>query len=279
MRKNKRQTLLFGGILSLALVFGPLSSSLPGQESPDSSRLNGNYFKTLTSDFKSVILSPGQWDQKSVLTFAVILGAGGMIYALDGDLYDSVQGSKSPSTIDASKVISKFGNGGYLSGLLAALYLTGEVFDNAGLRSTALLSMESFLTTSAVALTMKMVFGRARPYSGKPPDYFRPFSFSTRFTSFPSGDAAGAFAVAATIADRSESVIVDVLAYGLAGLVAFFRVHDEKHWPSDVFIGSALGYFIGKKISALNNSRASSRLHIGFELSSSSRGITLSYCF
>lgn len=279
MRKNKGRTLVFGVTICFSLILGPLPPALHGQETPDSSRLNGAYFKNLATDFKSVILSPGHWDKNGVLTFAIILGTSGMIYALDQDLFDGVQELKTPSTVDASKVISKFGKGGYLTGFMAALYLSGEVFDSSELRKTALLSMESFLATSAVVLTMKMIFGRARPYSGKSPNYFRPFSFVTRYTSLPSGDAAGAFAVAATIADRSDALIVDALAYGLAGLVAFFRVHDEKHWPSDVFVGSALGYFVGRQISALNKGRASGRVNVSFELSPAIRGITLTYCF
>jgi hypothetical protein len=279
MRENKRNAFLIAGILSFALVFTPFQDALCGQETPDSSRLNGAYFKKLGADFKNVLLSPGHWDKNDILTFAVFLGTSGMLYALDQNLYDRVQQGKNSGTVDASKVISKFGDGGYLASFMAALYVSGEAFDSAGLRKTALLSMESFLTTSAVVMTMKAVFGRARPYSGKPSNIFRPFSFSTRYTSLPSGDAAGAFAVAATIADRSDVFIVDALAYGLAGLVAFYRVHDRKHWPSDVFIGSALGYFIGKKVSAMNRNNASSQVHLGFHLSSESRGITLTFVF
>jgi membrane-associated phospholipid phosphatase len=97
--------------------------------------------------------------------------------------------------------------------------------------------------------------------------------------SFPSGDAAGAFAVATTIADRSREIYVDVLAYGLAGLAAFYRVHDKKHWPSDVFTGSLLGYFIAKKICALN--RGNNRRHwdILVGLSGQGRSVTLIYYF
>jgi hypothetical protein len=279
MRENKRNAFFIAGILSFALVFTPFPDALCGQETPDSSRLNGAYFKKFGADFKNILLSPGHWDKNDILTFAVFLGTSGILYTLDQDLYDRVQQAKNSGTVNASKVFSKFGNGGYLAGFMAALYVSGEAFDSAGLRKTALLSLESFLTTSAVVLTMKTVFGRARPYSGKPSNIFRPFSFSTRYTSLPSGDAAGAFAVAATIAERSDVFIVDALAYSLAGLVAFFRVHDQKHWPSDVFIGSALGYFIGKKVSAMNRNSASSQLHLGFHLSSESRGITLTFVF
>lgn len=279
MRNKKKTAFRIAGILCLSLLSASFQDALCGQETPDSSRLNGSYFQRFGSDFKNVIVSPGHWGKKDVLAFSVLLGTAGMLYALDQDLYDGVQELKSSGTRDTSKIISKFGNGGYLTGLIAVLYVSGEACDSAGLRKTALLGMESFLTTSAIVLSMKVIFGRARPNTDKPSNYFRPFSFSTGETSFPSGDAAGAFAVATTIAEQTDGFIADALAYGLAGLVAFFRVHDEKHWPSDVFVGSALGYFIAKKISALNRKNSSGQLHVGFNLSSRSQGITLSFSF
>jgi hypothetical protein len=279
MRNKKKRTFLFAGILCLALVLNPFQAALCAQETPDASRLNGAFLKRFGSDFKNVLSSPGHWRKKDILTFSVLLGTGGMLYALDKDLYDGAQELKSSSTRDASKVITKFGKGGYLTGLMAALYVSGEVFDSAGLRKTALLSLESFLTTSAVVLSMKVIFGRARPSTNKPSSYFRPFSFSPAETSFPSGDAASAFAVATSIAEQTDGFVIDALAYGLAGLVSFFRVHDEKHWPSDVFVGSALGYFIAKKISALNREKPSGQFHVGMHLSSRGRGVTLSFSF
>ena len=72
---------------------------------------------------------------------------------------------------------------------------------------------------------------------------------------------------------------VDLLAYGLAGLVAVSRVQLNKHWVSDVFIGSAIGYFVGKKISDLNRDNKSDRLKVGFQLSPHRKALTLSYSF
>jgi membrane-associated phospholipid phosphatase len=279
MPNKKKKEFLFAGILCLALVLSPFQAVLCGQETPDSSRLNGAFLKRFGSDFRNVLSSPGHWRKKDIFTFSVLLGTAGLLYALDKDLYDGIQDLKSSSTRDASKVITKFGKGGYLTGLIGILYVSGEVFDGARLRKTALLSLESFLTTSAVVLSMKVVFGRARPSSGKPSNYFQPFSFSTAETAFPSGDAASAFAVATSIAEQTDGFVIDALAYGLAGLVSFFRVHDEKHWPSDVFVGSALGYFIAKKISALNREKPSAQFHVGMHFSSRGRGVTLSFCF
>ena len=145
------------------------------------------------------------------------------------------------------------GKGGPLLAGLAGFYLAGEAFDEPGLRRTSLLALESFAVTSVFTTGLKTVIGRARPRAGEGHTTFHPFSFTSTNTSFPSGDAATAWAVATTFADRTDGWAVDVLCYGLAGLVTVWRVHDDKHWASDAFIGAAIGYFTAKKICRLHD--------------------------
>ena len=50
------------------------------------------------------------------------------------------------------------------------------------------------------------------------------------------------------------------------GTAAVSRLHDMEHWASDVFVGSVLGYFIGKMVRHLNSPRGggSARPSVGF---------------
>jgi membrane-associated phospholipid phosphatase len=139
--------------------------------------------------------------------------------------------------------------------------------------------MESWLTSGAVVLSLKFLIGRARPYTREGSTEFRPFSTGSDHYSFPSGHATSAFAVASVIAGQSDSKFVDILVYSLASMAAVSRVHDRKHWPSDVFIGSVLGYVVGKAICRLNSSRGKNRLDLGLQLSPYRQGITISYNF
>ena len=157
--------------------------------------------------------------------------------------------------------------------------LTEEQYFAIILRKTALLSLESFLTTTAIVLGLKAVVGRSRPYSGDAPNTFNPFSFENRRYSFPSGDAAGAFSVATTIAEQTEDIFIDVMSYGLAGLVAFYRVHDRKHWPSDVFFGSAIGHFVAKQVCRLDRDREARDFRVAFRWTRDVRAVTLTLAF
>jgi membrane-associated phospholipid phosphatase len=258
--------------------------AVPGQEtaaatSSDTTHLDGRYVKKFGLDFGSVYTSPARWNGGQWLTFAAVVGAGAVIFAFDRDIYEAVQKQKTDFSRGASPYIRVFGDGGFLIGLTAALYASGEIFAAPGLRKTALLGLESFLTTEALVLALKVAVGRARPYIGESSHNFHPFTFRTGYTSFPSGDASGAFSVATVIAERTDSVFVDVLVYGLAGLVALYRVHDQFHWPSDVLLGSALGFVVGKKVCRLNDDRSANQFHVAFECTGTRQAVTIFLVF
>jgi membrane-associated phospholipid phosphatase len=79
----------------------------------------------------------------------------------------------------------------------------------------------------------------------------RPNSHSK--TSFPSGHASDA-AVFATLTARNldsidlpyaERLSLSASSYVLAGAVAWARVEGQRHYPSDVLAGAAIGHFFG----------------------------------
>jgi membrane-associated phospholipid phosphatase len=62
--------------------------------------------------------------------------------------------------------------------------------------------------------------------------------------SFPSGHAAGAFAVA-TVLDRRYGGVTGWVAYGTATFIAASRVIGDHHWLQDVVAGAVIGHFYG----------------------------------
>ena len=93
---------------------------------------------------------------------------------------------------------------------------------------------------------IKELVGRKRPIDS-PNDAaaFDPFS---HHDSFPSGHATMAFAAAAALDRETSSRWVPAIGYPLAGLVAWSRLHDHKHWPSDVVAGAAVGFGVAWKV-------------------------------
>jgi membrane-associated phospholipid phosphatase len=56
------------------------------------------------------------------------------------------------------------------------------------------------------------------------------------------------WAMASVVAHEYPRAWVQLLAYGAATSVSVSRIMGRNHFASDVFVGTALGYFIGSKI-------------------------------
>lgn len=268
-------------VLAIVALLSGMTGLTPGlaQEAGGESRLDGAFLSRFGHDLAEVITGPARWDGGDFLTLAAVSGSGLLLMAFDQDVQDWAQARRDPDSDRISSFLSHFGDGAVLLGLSAAIYGVGEIGHDDGLRKTALLGLESLTAASLLVWAVKVVAGRARPYTGESSSSFHPFAMQSSLWSFPSGHAAAAFSVATTIALRSANAFVDVVAYGLAGLAGLSRVHENSHWASDILIGSALGFFVAKKISDLN--RPGGRRTVGLQLlcSPGRRGVTLNVAF
>jgi len=276
---NNRSKKICVVLLVALIIFSSQQISLFAESESKKDKLSKEFFLSCKDDFLNVLVSPKEWKGKSLLTFSAIVGAGFLLYAADGDIHLWSQNNQSPLSRDFFEFITHFGDGYVLLGLMTALYATGEVFQQNSLRKTALLSLESWLISGAVVGGLKFVSGRARPYTGESSHSFHPFSTKSRFNSFPSGHSSSAFAVATVIAKQSEEAYVDIFAYTIASLVALSRNSVNKHWPSDILIGSAIGYFVAEKICSLDKDRDSDRVRINLQLSRLRRAVSITFSF
>ena len=281
MKKARLERKAIAMVVGMIFVFSVICpQSLSSEETTDFEyKINKKFLIGFGNDVYEIVKSPASWEGQDWLRLTGVLGAGAVLYAFDQKIYDWSQDRRTPATEDWASIGSFFGNGLFLGSVISALYISGEIFDKRDLRKTALLSLESWLTAGALVLAAKAITGRARPYTGLDPNHFKPFTFESGYHSFPSGHAASAFAVAAVIADQTDFILIDVLAYSISTLAAVARVHESKHWPSDVFIGAALGYFIGKKICSLHREKVQKNIRVGFRLGPGVKGLTINLSF
>ena len=103
---------------------------------------------------------------------------------------------------------------------------------------------------------LKEILHRPRPFQYDQGDvqlFDGPLGQSN-YNSMPSGHTITAFSIATVFATEYKNILwVPILSYTIATGVALSRIYDNKHWASDVVMGSALGWAIGKLIS--NNSK------------------------
>lgn len=132
------------------------------------------------------------------------------------------------------------------AGLMAAGYIRHDSYQV----GTALLAAEAYGDSAIVDLAIKAVTRRQRPADIGTGQSFEGTFFNggkspLKGSSFPSGHAAGAFSVATVVASRYHNHRwVPWAMYGMATAISFSRVSSMAHFPSDVFLGAAMGYTI-----------------------------------
>jgi len=67
-------------------------------------------------------------------------------------------------------------------------------------------------------------------------------------SSFPSTHSIVAWSSAAVIASEYPGPFTDIAAYGLATGLSLTRVLGRQHFPSDVLVGSAVGWLVGRYV-------------------------------
>jgi membrane-associated phospholipid phosphatase len=202
-------------------------------------------------DQKFVWLRPFRVQRKDAPWLAVILGATAGMIATDRRVGQSL--TRSPP--GAGYAFSS--RAGQLSGALTdvgvagAFYLAGRWRQDENARLTGLQSFQALADSLIVVEVLKVVTERPRPAQtgGRVRIHNADGQFFTGGYSFPSGHAAGSWALATVVAERyRHRAWVPVIAYSLAGLVGAARVTDRRHFPSDVFVGSVVGYLIGRHV-------------------------------
>jgi hypothetical protein len=123
------------------------------------------------------------------------------------------------------------------------MYLMSFPTHNEHWRETGFLAGEAAIESLVPIEVMKYSFARQRPYQGSGGG-----AFFQGGTSFPSEHAAAAWAIAGVIAHEYPGTFPSLVSYGLASAVSFARVHGRQHFPSDVLVGSALGYLIAQSV-------------------------------
>lgn len=203
-------------------------------------------------DVKAMALAPLHWTKAEWARFAEGAGTVAVLMAADRQADDFVL--RHPAA-RLSRIATPWG--GQRAVELSALMIgSGLALHDDNLLGAGRDAFESELWAGVVVTpAIKRVTGRARPFLGEGPHSFKPKQGSRgEYSSFPSGHATNAFATATAIAAHYDGV-VPYVAYAVAGAVAYSRVNDRVHWPSDVVAGALIGRAVARSV-VFHNRRA-----------------------
>jgi membrane-associated phospholipid phosphatase len=215
-------------------------------------------------DLRASAPAPRQVARVSLLTrddLWLAAGASALVLAaarIDGAAREEALESRGRFSNGVASGAQLFGNVLEVAPAVGVAYAAGLALHRRGLSNASVRVGKAVLVSGLLAVALKRAVGRARPFqAAADADLLKPFS---RFDSFPSGHTTTAFAAAAAIDQSTDARWVPWVAYPLAALVGWSRVHDDKHWISDVLAGAALGTWSGYKTGRLWSTGAPHRI-------------------
>jgi membrane-associated phospholipid phosphatase len=127
------------------------------------------------------------------------------------------------------------------------VYVSGLMSRNPKLQRTGLLVVSSLMLNDLVTSKLKKEFQRRRPDEANHNFYFEGAEGGRHYASFPSAHTSTAFAFATSVATVfHDHKWVPPVAYSAAALVGLSRIHDNKHWTTDVLAGATVGFVTAK---------------------------------
>ncbi len=209
----------------------------------------------IIQDQKAEWTSPFHTSKANAKWWFIVGGAAGALIATDK--YTVKQLPNTSSQVSVSTWASRFGSAYSVIPISTAFYVVGTHNHQERLRETGLMGFEALIDANITVQAVKLVADRARPYEGNGTGRFENSSLGRWNSSFPSGHAINSWALASVVAHQyRHSKIIPIIAYGLASTVSFARVGARQHFPGDVVIGSAAGWFIGDYVFAKRHNDA-----------------------
>ena len=231
------------------------------------SLLSKKYLKSYWNSGLTVLAQPLHYDWKDWTVFGGVAAATTLAFVYDDEIYDFVDGTFGNEKWNtASKCTDVFGEEYFILPTVALTYAVGAIGDDCRLKNMSLAALQSFVYAEVASAGLKVLTCRLRPSevnsqqstaNGQQPTvnsqtWLGPFK-SFKSTSFPSGHAMRSFALATTVAGfYPEKKWVGIVSYSLATMTSLGRVVSKEHWASDVIVGAALGYFIGRGVVKFN---------------------------
>jgi membrane-associated phospholipid phosphatase len=197
----------------------------------------------------AVLKAPSQYKPWHWLVAGAGLGATGLAFSQDLSWQKAIADQESSFlTNTATYVGEPFGNPIYVGGALLATHLWACHSQKTKVAQATSLSLQSVVIASGITLFLKGAFHRVRPEEQLQldPYQFKGPSLRRVNLSFPSGHTTIAFALASSLSAYSQHRwYVSAPLYTLAGITAWSRIYQRKHWPSDVVLGALIGTAVG----------------------------------
>lgn len=214
--------------------------------------LSTDYLLSYPQNLWRIVSAPVNFDTNDWLVAGGVAATTGLLMLADKEINDTWRDDIHSGTLDDFlDAMETFGDSQTVIFTAAAGYVLGELVGRDRDQEAALLLAQSFVLSAGLTQGLKFAFRRERPDDSRDDQYsFFSSDASKTNSAFPSGHATNAFSMAAVLTNvyEPDAPWLGWVLYPIAAMTSLARVNNERHWASDVFLGSALGYFIGRMV-------------------------------
>jgi hypothetical protein len=199
----------------------------------------------VAQDEVGIVTSPLHMHASSLLWIAPFGAATGIAIDKDNEAMRAV--GFDPAREKDFRRVSDYGGIYGPSAAVGIGYIAGSVTHNDHLQETAVLAGEAMVDSIILNKGLPYAINRQDPMQGDGTGRFWPHGLKTwpDGQSMPSDHSILAWSFARVVGAQYNGIVTRVLVYSLATTVSASRVMAREHFPSDVFVGAALGYGIG----------------------------------
>jgi Capsule assembly protein Wzi/PAP2 superfamily len=221
-------------------------NSLPEDHNPRPASISpAAFIHNFTNDQRIFWTSPFKAKIEDLNWLLPVAGLTAGLINADAELSSRISGTgtltrHSSSIANAGVALAVGGTG--------SLYVLGRLRSDEHQQETGILAGEAAINSLVIAETFKVMTRRQRPLDGAGQGRFG--RGTALNSSFPSLHAALSWSAASVLGHEYPGVLTQLLVYGVAGGVSMARVAGKEHFPSDVLVGSAIGWFIGRQVYA-----------------------------
>ncbi|MBE0651686.1 MAG: phosphatase PAP2 family protein [Bacteroidales bacterium] len=208
------------------------------------------YYLSYWTATKKTVTAPFHWKKPEWIAFGGVVAGGATLYIFDNKINNFFQAHQTAGLNRVAKYgLEPLGSGVYSFPFVAGFYFYGVATHNKKMMRVAMAATQAVIIGGVSVEVVKNIFGRVRPYQSVPanPRLWMGPTHIPNYVSFPSGHTVVAFSLATVFASAyKDKPWVGILSYGLATGVGLSRIYNDKHWSSDVLLGAALGFAVGK---------------------------------
>jgi hypothetical protein len=199
----------------------------------------------ILKDQEAIWTSPARIREDNALGPVALVLATTVLITTDHQVMSSSR-LQNPSLNNEAETASNGLLGGFVAAP-AAIFAIGALHHDDHATETGILGGEAMVDSFAVSQVLKAISMRERPTVDNAKGKFFQSSVGLD-SSFPSDHAIVSWASAAVMATEYGGWMTRITAYGLATGVSATRVLARQHFPSDVLVGSAVGWMIGRYV-------------------------------